>query len=342
MSVINSSSAVIAKARAKYGRRLTEKDYGAMVRCATVGEIVQYLKMYTSYQTFLDKVSNQIHRGNLENILRKELFNAYLSLCRYAKRSSPISSYLIRRSEIRELMKFITLLSIGKPEEYIFAAPLYLSDHTELDLQNISKVRTHEELLSLLGHSDYRAIVAEYRPDESNAYPIADLEDALECDSISRLYRDIHAVKSKKDRAQMTALLDTLCDYQNYSRIMRLKKYYHMNNGMVRDHLLPFGALTGKRLDSILSNESYEEVRAALIDGTKFGRYARRIDISREMAVQGKYDLCRRQLYFSDNPDIVLLAYYVVTETELHNVITIVEGVRYSMAPQNIYEMLIL
>ena len=60
------------------------------------------------------------------------------------------------------------------------------------------------------------------------------------------------------------------------------------------------------------------------------------------MAVQGSFEMCRRQLYFSTNPEIVLLAYRIVSLTELNNVIAVVEGVRYQIEPDKILEILIL
>ena len=60
------------------------------------------------------------------------------------------------------------------------------------------------------------------------------------------------------------------------------------------------------------------------------------------MALHGSFEMCRHQLYFSSNPDIVLLAFSVLAETELSNVIAVVEGVRYSMKPEDIYETLII
>ena len=95
-----------------------------------------------------------------------------------------------------------------------------------------------------------------------------------------------------------------------------------------------------KKIDSILSKESYEEVRDTLAQ-TPIGRKAQRYDIDGEMLIQGRFEVCRHEMYFSSNPEIVLLAYYIVSNTELRNIITIIEGVRYSMEPDKIKEMLI-
>ena len=79
-----SSNAILAKARAMYGRRLTEQNYTDLLGCRSVGEVAAYLKTRTSYSDILEGVAAlNIHRGRLEELLRKRLFLQYASLCRY-------------------------------------------------------------------------------------------------------------------------------------------------------------------------------------------------------------------------------------------------------------------
>ena len=339
--IVDPSNAVIAKAKAKYGRRIKEKDYSALVKSESVSEVVRYLKTYTSYRSYLTEVSGEVHRGNVEAILRRKLAENYFGLCRYIKNDSPVTGYLIRRAEINELIKFLTLLSINRPLEYIFSMPFYLNEHTEMDLEKLSGIISYGHLLEFLEGHPYKRILEGFEPDENGKTDIASIDDALEIYSIGELYRAIGNMRNKKSAAQLRALFDVLCDYNNYSRIMRLKRYYNMNSEAVKKRLLPFGTLTGRRLDALLSKESYEDVRAAL-SLTSTGRRAQNIDIDSEMAVKGRYDKCRHELYFSTDPEVVLLAYYIVSETELKNIVTIIEGVRYSMAPKDIRDMLIL
>lgn len=342
MAIIDPASAIIAKCKTKYGKRLREKDFRAMSKCETVGDVVQYLKSYTHYQTFLDKVSSDVHRGNLEQLIREKQFEDLLTLCKYNTGDTPVTQYILRSTEIQELMKFITLLSIGRPQDYFFSLPLYYIRHTEIKLEKLAHVHTHKELLNTLEHTDYEDILREFPPDEDGDYDLAAIEDALENDNLDKLYTDLGKIKNKKTRNELKSLFDTLTDYNNYSRIIRLKKNYHLSNEEVKKHLLHYGKLTGKTLDKILAKDSYEEVREELMKRTSVGKRARSIDIDSEMAVQGRYEMARHQLYFSTNPEIVLLAYRIVTLTELSNVIAVVEGVRYQIEPDTIYQILIL
>ena len=341
MSVVDPSSAVTAKARAKYGVRIRKKDYDAMIKCESVEEVVQYLKTYTHFHGVLEKVSKDIHRGNLEEILRESAFEDFLSLCRYISGESPVASYILRSRETRELMRFVTLLSIGRPHEYLFTLPLYFNKHTAIDLSALSKgVDDHEDLLAILEGTPYRAILRDHPPDMNGNYDLPLIENELENFILQRLYEDIGKIKNKKDRAQLTELFDTLSDYHNYSRIKRLKRYYHMSSEAIRSYLLRYGHVTGRKLDRILAKETQDEVDAALAQ-TSVGKKAERMGDNSEMAIHGRYAMCRHQLYFSSNPEIVLLAYHILSENELSDVVAIIEGVRYRMEPESIREALI-
>ena len=60
------------------------------------------------------------------------------------------------------------------------------------------------------------------------------------------------------------------------------------------------------------------------------------------MAVQGRFNKCRHELYFSTNPEIIMLAFYILSETELSNLIAVIEGVRYKTPPEDILALLIM
>ena len=62
-----SSNVVLAKARAKYGKRLKEKDYRNLLDCKSVAEVVAYLKANTDYHDVLTGINEyDIHRGQHE------------------------------------------------------------------------------------------------------------------------------------------------------------------------------------------------------------------------------------------------------------------------------------
>ena len=73
------SYAVSAKARSKYGRFLTDRDYASILACQSVPEVMVYLKSHTHYASVLSEVNERdVHRGRLEMLLRQYLFNEFV------------------------------------------------------------------------------------------------------------------------------------------------------------------------------------------------------------------------------------------------------------------------
>lgn len=80
-----SHNALSAKARAKFGKRLTLQNFNELLACQSVGEAALYLKNRTYFGPFLSEVrSVDVHRGRLEELLRRKSFEDYSSLVRYS------------------------------------------------------------------------------------------------------------------------------------------------------------------------------------------------------------------------------------------------------------------
>ena len=105
----NTSFAVMTKARSKFGKRLTDKDYNSLLACQSVAEVMSYLKSYTRYSKALEDMNERdVHRGRLEALLRQNLFYEFDSLCRYdSSISSGLSKYIIESIEVEQIVRFL-------------------------------------------------------------------------------------------------------------------------------------------------------------------------------------------------------------------------------------------
>lgn len=87
------SAAVIAKARAKYGKLLSLDEYKTLISKANVGEIVTQLKTYDDFDKDFSGVDNTVRRSQAERLMEKRLFRVYDELrkfCPAVKTSSMI------------------------------------------------------------------------------------------------------------------------------------------------------------------------------------------------------------------------------------------------------------
>ncbi len=342
--LINSSSAVITKARSKYGKRLTSKDYKALIKSNSVASVVSYLKAHTKYGEVLGKINeNEVHRGQLESLLKKYNFYDFDSLCRYEmSEGSPFSEFIIRKYEIEQLMHFLLLLSSQKVEEYIFALPSYFDKHTEIDLYKLSNCRDFDSFIDTLKNSDYQKILKDFKPDKNGVIDVAGAEDALNIYSYKELYNAISKRKSKKEKENLQKLCDYINDFCNISRILRLKKYYSMDDETMMSHLLPFGTIKKSTLQEMCKANDVDEV-FELMGKTSVGKRIKKMSIDKEeqLSFTSRYHTCKRMLYYSSDPAVVLLSYVYICEIELKNIITIIEGVRYNCSKERIESLII-
>lgn len=340
----STSYAVLAKARAKYGKRLTEKDYKNLLNCKSVAEVMSYLKSYTHYGTALKEVNEQdVHRGQLEHLLRQQLFYDFDSLCHYETSVGAIfSKFVIRRMECQLLMNFITMLNSKTPEDFLFTIPAYFEKHSNLNFTQLSKANTYEEFLSMIEKSSYYPILCRFKPEKNGLLPIAAMENSLYTFILSDLYEGIEKNSPKQEKEELKSYFDTLLDYENFIRIIRLKKYYNMTPEEIKKNLLPFGSLKTYQLDRICSAENSKEA-FAVMSSLRQGMYIKKTSYfyTGSLVAKVRYRKSINNIYFSNSPAAVMISYMFATETELANIICLIEGTRYNVDSKKIESLLI-
>jgi V/A-type H+-transporting ATPase subunit C len=77
-------NAIIAKAKALYGKRLRPEDYEELLRFKTIPDIVNYLKRNDKYTNTLANIyEDSLHRGQLEDLIRKSFFDNLTRLVKF-------------------------------------------------------------------------------------------------------------------------------------------------------------------------------------------------------------------------------------------------------------------
>lgn len=344
MAIINSSNAIPAKARAKYGKRLREKDYKILISCKTVAEVVSYLKFNTHYSSALTKVNEyDVHRGQIETILRQKLFYDFDSLCRYEMSDgSRFSRFVLRRYEIMQIIHFLTLLNSDKAGDYIFIMPEYFNSHTEIDLVSLINAKSYEQLILAVKGSPYEEILADFSPDGNGRADIAAIEHRLYVFMYTELYEAIEKDSVKSEKAELKKMFDTLIDFMNYAKIYRLHTFYRKSPQEIEKSLLPFGSVNLQQVENLCGTDNITQFLDALLK-TPARRVLKNIhyNFTGEIPTRVRYNISKRNMFFSASPVVVLLSYVFVTNTELLNVVNIIEGVRYGLKPEEIDNLLI-
>lgn len=338
------SNAILAKARAMYGKCLTDHDYEQLMDCHTVSEVASYLKTRTNYRSILAGFNeNSVHRGQIEPVLRQNLYSDVAALSRYAaNKSMAFSDFIVSKMEISQIIRCVTLLNIGKPEEYVYTMPVSLNKLVRINLESLAKVRSYDDILEILKGTRYRSVLEKHRAAEGKRIDIAALETDLNNQNYRIVMNEIEKSKNKSERDEIKEIFSAMFDFENMSRILRLKHYYKMSAEQIKPMLIPYGRLKPKTIDELCSAENAGDV-FELSRSTYLGRWISKLkynDNSQISTVMVSY-FCKHHLRLSPNPTIVMISYVYLKEIELKNIINIIEAARYGLTSDEKSKLLI-
>lgn len=343
-----SDKAIAAKVRAMYRHRLTPANYEELMKKRTVGDIAAYLRDNTHYRDVLEQAdAAEIHRGQLEQLLRGLEYTQYQRLIAYNYGGKEIFHYLYLREEIGQLLALLRSIS-GSPEEeearwyaehYGFTPDRWLVGHTSYDLEKLGEVESYPELLELLGDSPYGELLKSFPPDESGQIDLVGCEQAF----YTYYYRQLLAFTDRETagsaRKAVREAVYRRIDNQNIVQTYRLKRFFHSDEQFIRQSLLPFSTASQGLIDRMIAAPDVAGLHALLAEAglAREGTGNEHIEsvILRRRAKQSRWEL-----HNCTHPIVVLYAYMTYLEIELEDLINIIESVRYGLPVDEMRAML--
>ncbi|MCI8443162.1 MAG: V-type ATPase subunit [Provencibacterium sp.] len=340
-----SSTAILTKVKAMSGHMLTNEDYEQLMHRDSVAACAAYLKSQTSYaQVLQDVQETQIHRGTLEALLQKTLFEQFVRLQRYAGKNNRFfrDSY-VARLEIRCISVCIRLLNSGSPEEFIRTIPGYILPYLTLDISALSSARDYRSLLEALRRTPYYRVLEPFYPKNGENAPLPLLEHAL----YSYYYRYVCQLIERQfhssTKKELLNIFTIQAQLQDIGAVFRLKSFFGSSKEEIRQLLLNIeGPLPRRLMRAILDAPNGDEV-ISLLAASRYGRY---FDEAHFIYIENstgaiRHNLARRYLTFSQNPATAFAAFIVLREIEIENLMAIIEGARYQLPPSKLRPLLI-
>lgn len=338
------SNAVLSKARAMYGKRLRVKDYNELCSCSSVTEVALYLKNSTYYKSSLESINeHDIHRGQLEVLIKKKLFSDFASLGRYELSSGELLyEYIIKRAEISQIMTSLMLFTAGRSDEYIYSMPIFFNKHTRINLPALGKIKSYDDFLDAIKFTNYYKLLKGFKPIDNNRLDLTLIETILYTDNYKTMLKSINTYKNKSVKAELLKIFNSFIDLSNFVRIMRLKKYYKADREYIKKLILDVGSLSQKQILSMIHSNDPQEI-IDIMKHTYLSKWIQNIDDNTyidKLPNKVNFYRCRHNIHFSIKSPVVMLSYIILSEIELSNIITIIEGVRYGLSQKEINDML--
>lgn len=343
-----SSKAIMTKAKAMYSRHLTPEQYREMINRRSVPEIAAYLKEETAYQELLSAVQpTSVHRGQLESMLRNARYNQYARLIHYD--SATAGSYyrqLMGETEIEQILEMVRLINAGHPELYVTRYPAFLEHSASFSFAALAKAHSFPDVLQVLARTPYaEELRACQSSNTGERIDYTACEAALLTGYYERLEKIIDRYFRGRVRQQLHELLQTRVELYNIRCIYRVKKFFpDTNPERLRGMLLPsWKRVRGSELDALLSAQTAGQF-LSLLNQSRYAKYFGEDDF---LFIEYKadcisYHLARRYLHFASDAPTAFTAFMILSELELDNITTIIEGVRYGVSAEEITSMLVL
>lgn len=343
----NASNVLLAKCRARYGKRLNMQDINALTNCRSVPEVVSYLKNTPRYSEMLYNVDeSSMYRRRIEAVLERGLYEELSTLCRYELQVGGwFASYFLMRGEIRQIMSFLLQLSAGKPDEFLFTLPDFFLQQSDINFAALLECRSYDDFLRVMKGTRFYKILRSLAPAPNKPVNCAVIEHALYNEFYNNIFNIIDKHYSGAAHKELIELLSAQVDINTFAHIYRLKKYYNADTGTIRA-LLPEHTvyITGRVRNELINAPDADHVLEIFRQHTAYGRRLS-VDIIKERGIESALRMqlekkALRLLRTSVHPTTVLFAYILLTDNEVKDIITIVESIFYGLTPDVIRNLI--
>lgn len=337
----------MTRVRAKYGSRLTVKDYEALTGLSSLGEAASYLSGNSNFAAYFDGAAGRrdISRAIFEGAVRSAFYGTARKLCSSESDAGDhIYRYIALGIENDYVLDYIINLSLGTPEKMILKRVPELRTGTKLDLAKLFKIKDPAELGRYLAKTKYAKLVPALPKNAGEKFDISLIETVLSKIKYKLAFAEIERSYGAETAKVLEESIKTRIELTDFLTVYRAKKYYGMSEVSLRTALVGYRCVMNSATwERIITAKTAEQ---ALAEFSASG-YAPRIErfgthdleLFKEKAAAAK-DI--RHMHFSTDPIIVLASYLRLFQDECDNLIKIAEGITYKLPQDEIMADLIL
>lgn len=337
----------MTRVRAKYGSRLTVKDYEALTGLSSLGEAVSYLSGNSNFAAYFDGAAGRrdISRAVFEGAVRSAFYGTARKLCSSESDAGDhIYRYIALGLENDYVLDYIINLSLGTPEKMILKRVPELRTGTKLDLAKLFKIKDPAELGRYLAKTKYAKLVPALPKNAGEKFDISLIETVLSKIKYKLAFAEIERSYGAETAKVLEESIKTRIELTDFLTVYRAKKYYGMSEMSLRTALVGYRCvmnsatweriITAKTADQALTEFSASGYAPRI---ERFGTHD--LELFKEKAAAAK-DI--RHMHFSTDPIIVLASYLRLFQDECDNLIKIAEGITYKLPQDEIMADLIL
>lgn len=338
--------AISAKLRAMNSVSLEERDYEVLLQKKSVGEVCAYLKNNTGYRDMLSDINeSKIHRRELELIIDRKVKDEYIRLYRFVGLyDRKTLKFIFIRAEIEFIKHCLRYMLSNETDEDInlegWVTPFF-REHTSLDVDAVAKAKTYDDFVNACKNTMYYSVLKRVSAKDATLFSLAMMLDGF---YYKNMWESIQRYVSKDGVAPFKEYIGTSIDLLNILWIYRSKKYYDTPNEIIYTYIIPVRhRLTQDMITNMIEAENADGVilQAAKTKYKNLFEELGKDSFVEENYKKILYKTARKIHRNAPESMAAVYAYFYMRETEVGNITTIIEGIRYNFSAEAIAKMLI-
>lgn len=338
MASVAQYSALAGKTRAMFGRILKEADYREIMAKESVNDIADFLKSQTHYAAELADIDEAtIHRGRLEVLLKRGLMKDYEKLAVFSQGSlRGFVRTVYKKHEIESLkLLFRAFVAGNVPPETLEESLLFLSRYDRLNIPKLALSRDAAEFVGNLQGTEYYLLLRSYL-EVPGVFPLFQIEMALDSYYYNEIEHALRHLLSGEDAVIAGELYGSEIDLFNLMTVYRCKVFYNMDRDVVNsywiDNRCRIPSETRIRMLDAPDRDSLLEILSQCAYAEVFLKSDERFfDIEvQEWLYRQHYRMFSQRVFTI----ACMLSYLRIRDTEIRNVISLVECARYRLSEE--------
>ena len=337
-------SAIAAKVRAMRSRLFSAEDFRKLAMQESVPAAVEVLRGYPAYEKIFEGAeSGNLHREQIEQLLWLSLYRDFSGLYRFASvRQRKFLDLYFMHFEVELLKHCLRNVASGRsspPEVHLYEN--FFRHHSRLDFISLAECTSIGDFVERLSGSVYAKPMQELTA--AGGIALADYVSALDTLYFTEVWKHVIKHLGREEQEAVMECIGEKIDLLNLEWIARAKQYYQLNGRAIRELLIPvYYRLRKKQVHDLSEAESFD----SFLDSLRTTRYGDRVfgKEGEKQETTGLKQLFRSLLntvYESSrkkNPysAAILNSYLHFKEEEIRKLITIIEGIRYSLDREEI------
>lgn len=310
--------AINSKVAGMNAKLLTYEDYSRLCKCKNVRDMSNRLRVHHA-SSYAGAVSDSDDIGlRLFSLLDED----YAKICKFIS-DNDIKKYLDSLFMKRQIFRAKYML---REAAYGDKGNIYALDKSQ------SFSRVYDCIEAFKGSAMYESLKSAYKPN----IPLFELEIVLDLYYYTNLWRAKNKYLRGVNKDIAARISGTEIDMQNLIWIYRLKAYYKPAEQLMYKYIIPINYKISPELILQLVEADSEESLRALIKATPYGVFfADYIHIEDSLGKALSYAY-RRTRGKKQNLIASIVWYLFRKEMEIKRIISIAEGVNYSLSPLEI------